>query len=273
MPRTWSLENRVVLITGASRGIGEATARAFAAQGAKLVLGARDEDALVSLAGQIGALGLRLDVTSDADCERFVETAVRAYGHVDVLINNAGVGLWSPVASLTPDDLARAMDVNVYGALRLINRCVPQMKRRGGGRIVNVSSVLGHLALPMSGGYSATKFALNALTDALRVELAEDGILVSLVCPGQTATDFKRATLKGEQSPVDRPDRDSLRGASPESVAAAILVATKEGRREIELSGGGRAVRVVRRYLPAVLDRVLMRVFRQQLASTRRPEA
>lgn len=273
MARQWSLDNKVVLITGASRGIGAATARAFAATGAKLVLGARDESALEALAGEIGALWVKLDVTSDADCERAVEAAVQAYGHIDVLVNNAGVGLWSPVAALTPEDLALAMDVNLYGALRLLNRCVPLMRRQGGGRIVNVSSSLGHVSLPMSGGYSATKFALRALTDSLRMELADDNIGVSLVCPGQTSTQFKRATLKGRLSPVDRPDRDSLKGATPESVAAAIVAAARDGRRETELSLAGQAATVARRFLPSVFERILMRAFRKQLDTTRRAES
>lgn len=273
MARTWSLANKVVLITGASRGIGAATARAFAAEGARLVLGARDEAALSALAGEIGALWVKLDVTSDNDCERAVDAALSAYGRVDILVNNAGVGLWSPVSTLTPDDLARVMDVNLYGALRLLNRCVPLMRHQGSGRIVNVSSTLGHVSLPMSGGYSATKFALRALTDSLRMELAADGIGVSLVCPGQTSTEFKRATLKGRLSPVDRPDRDSAKGATPESVALAIVAAARFGRRETELSFAGRAATLVRRFWPSLFERALTRAFREQLRMARHSES
>lgn len=263
------LRDKVVIITGASQGIGAATARAFAKEGAHLVLGARDRDALDRLAGEVGGLAVTCDVTSDRDCDRLVREALATYGRIDVLVNNAGVGLWSPVADLTPESLGAVVDVNVYGPLRLIHRVVPLMRRQGGGQIVNVSSVRGRRALPLSGGYASTKAALDSLTDALRVELAADGIDVILVAPGQTDTQFKRRTIRGERSRVDRPDRDSRAGVSADAVARSVVQACRRGRKRVHLTVGGRVLASLQWWAPGLLDRVFGRVFRKQIAAAR----
>lgn len=253
-------------------GIGEATARLFAAEGAKLVLAARGEATLQALAGKIGALAVPCDVTRDSDCDRLVKAALEAYGRIDVLVNNAGVGSVCAVADLTPAELQKVMDVNVNGALRLVRRVVPIMRAQGGGQIVNVSSVLGERAIPLAGAYCASKFALNALTEALRVELAPDRIDVLLVAPGLTATGFKRNTLKAATSTVDRTDRESKAGASAISVAQAILRACRRHTRTVRLTAGGRAMIALNRYAPRLLDFVFARAFRDQIERARRPQ-
>jgi NAD(P)-dependent dehydrogenase (short-subunit alcohol dehydrogenase family) len=167
-----SLKNKVAIVTGASSGIGEATSRELAARGAAVVLAARDAQTLDGLARRISASGgralaARTDVTDAASVEATVERAVGEFGSLDILVNNAGLGLSGRVADLRAEDLRYVFEVNVIGPLNCIQASLGRMGP--GARIINVSSVVGRRAVPKVGGYCATKFALGALSDSLRV--------------------------------------------------------------------------------------------------------
>ena len=183
---------KTVLITGASSGIGRATAEVFLDDDWQVWATARDEDDVADLA-EAGCETAELDVTEASHCERVVEDVVEAAGRIDCLVNNAGYAQFGAVEDITTRDLASSgqqFDVNVYGPHRLIRQVMPHMRARESGTIVNVSSVAGRLALPGQGGYAASKHALEALSDALRVEAAEYGIEVVLVQPGPVETEF-----------------------------------------------------------------------------------
>jgi Short-chain alcohol dehydrogenase of unknown specificity len=187
-------DDQVVLVTGASSGIGRETALAFAAAGACVVLVARRAEALAEVAAAIRKTGGRAiavpaDVTDAADVQRCFRRALARFGRLDVVVNNAGVLVPSPVATLDPDDLQRMLDVNLFGALHVMQAAVRQMRRQAdGGHIVNVGSLAGRRGFSPIGGYSATKFALVGLTEALRTELADSKVRVSLVLPGVVDT-------------------------------------------------------------------------------------
>ncbi|WP_374378275.1 SDR family oxidoreductase [Dongia sp.] len=188
-----NVSGRVVLITGASSGIGAATARELAAEGARLVLGARRTDRLESLAGELAATGTevrwqRLDVTDRADVARFVDFAVAQFGRVDVLVNNAGLMPLSPFTALKVDEWDRMIDVNLKGALYGIAAVLPLMKGQKSGHIVNISSIAGRRVMPTAGVYCATKFGLHALSEVLRIE--NDDIRVTVISPGVTESEL-----------------------------------------------------------------------------------
>lgn len=182
-----SRQSKVVLITGASSGIGEATARLLGAQGHRVYAGARRTDRLERLVQEIQAKGgtaafRALDVTSAEDMQAFVRAAEAAYGPVDVIVNNAGVMPLSPLSSLKVNEWDRMIDVNVRGVLHGIAAVLPGMERRGRGQVINVSSIGGLSVSPTAAVYCATKFAVRAISDGLRQET--DKIRVTVVCPG-----------------------------------------------------------------------------------------
>ncbi|GHF71246.1 SDR family oxidoreductase [Streptomyces thermodiastaticus] len=201
---------KVVLITGASSGIGEATARRLAAAGHQVMAGARRTDRLEALAQQVRAAGghldhRALDVTQRESITSFADAALDRYGRIDVLVNNAGVMPLSPMADLRVDDWDRMIDVNVRGTLYGIAAVLPQMRAQGSGHIVNVASVAGHRVDPTAAVYCATKYAVRALSEGLRQESRD--IRVTIISPGFTESEL-----------VDR-------GGAPEAQAAARAAA------------------------------------------------
>ncbi|TJZ44579.1 SDR family oxidoreductase [Streptomyces piniterrae] len=185
---------KVVAITGASSGIGEATARRLAADGHRLFLGARRTDRLDQLVTEITATGgtaatQRLDVTEAADVQDFVAAATERYGRVDVMVNNAGVMPLSPLEALRTEEWNRMIDVNMRGVLHGISAALPVMRAQGGGHIVNIASVGAHEVSPTAAVYCATKFAVRAISEGLRQESAGD-VRVTLVSPGVTESEL-----------------------------------------------------------------------------------
>lgn len=190
-----NIAGKVVVITGASSGLGEATARMLAAQGATVVLGARRVDRIEALAAEIGqaggrALALATDVTRSADVQRLVDMAVETFGRVDVIVNNAGLMPSSPLERLKIDDWDRMIDVNIKGVLYGIAAVLPHMQRQKGGHIVNVSSVAGHKVRAGTAVYSATKHAVRVLTEGLRQEVKAYDIRTTIISPGAVATEL-----------------------------------------------------------------------------------
>jgi NADP-dependent 3-hydroxy acid dehydrogenase YdfG len=194
-----NIEGKVVVITGASSGLGEATARHLAAQGASVVLGARRQDRIRALARELSggkAIAVTTDVGDRAQVKALVDAAVEAYGRVDVMINNAGVMPQAPLERLRIDEWDRMIDVNIKGVLYGIAAALPYMKQQTAGHFINVSSVAGHKVGPGFAVYAATKHAVRALSEGLRQEVKPYNIRTTVISPGAVATELPQSTTE-----------------------------------------------------------------------------
>ena len=242
--------DQVAIVTGASSGIGAATARALARQRAHVVLAARRSEQIDALAAELAdayavrTLAVPTDMSRPAEIVALVARTVAEFGRVDILVNNAGLGLQGDVADLEAADLRYLFDVNVFGAVQAMQAVIPHMRAQQSGVIVNISSILGKVVVPSLGmvgssaGYTASKYALNAFSAAARMELREAGIHVITVLPGVTASEFNRNFLVTD---VDRPQRvhrtGSLMGVMPaERVAERIVRAIERREREVYIT-------------------------------------
>jgi short-subunit dehydrogenase len=224
---------------------------------------ARSADLLTGLAQKVRAEGGAIetvvaDVTVPADRQRMVEAAERAYGGLDVLVNNAGIGATGHFADVSPDRLRQIFEVNLFGLTETTRACLPLLRRGHRPAIVNVSSIAGKRGVPARSEYCASKFAVQGFSEALRAELAKDGIDVLIVNPGLTQTNFSKNML--EQKALV--PMDHLRGMSAEAVAAATLRAIERGRNEVTLSFKGKLLVLMSRFLPRVVDRIAARKVR-----------
>ncbi len=230
------IKNTVTVITGASGGIGLATARRFAQAGAKVVVAARSGDKLKQLVDELRgqgreALAVPTDMRHQAEVERLIETAAKHYGRIDVLINNAGQAAAGRVAEASIEHFQQIIELNLFGPIYAIRAVVPHMRQTGGGLIINISSMVSKMHIPGLATYASTKAALNVLSDTARVELAPENIRVITVFPRMTATDFGRNSLGNQQmrqqqrAAAPRPD---VVVDSPEYVAEKILEAAQK---------------------------------------------
>ena len=190
------LEGKVAVVTGGNRGIGRGISEALHAEGASVVLTARDAGAASKAAGEIGprATGLACDVRDEAAVARLFAEVEKRHGGCDVLVNNAGIGIFGPVADTKPDDWRAVIETNLNGVFYCCRAAIPQMKKRGGGYIFNVSSLAGKNAFPNGAAYNASKFGLNGFSEALMQEVRYDHIRVSYLMPGSVATEFGRGS-------------------------------------------------------------------------------
>lgn len=228
------LHNNVILITGASMGIGEATARLLHSRGARVALAARSKSRLDALARELpGALAIEADMTNASDIKTMVDGAHQHFGRIDALVNNAGRGLYGEVERVSPQAYREILELNVLGPLIAMQQIVPRMRAQGGGSIVNISSMVSRAYIPRLGAYASTKYALNALSLTARQELEQDNIVVSVVYPGLTDTNFGANAVRNDDSMVAR-NRPGMPGAdSPEHVAERIAYALESGDAEV----------------------------------------
>ncbi len=243
-------KGKVIVITGASSGIGLAAARALVREGARVVLAARSLDTLRTEADRLGrdggtALAVEMDVTSDASVATAVETVVRHFGRIDAVVNNAGnAGRLSPWAAADATATRSMFDVHVFGMERVSRAVLPHMLAQGGGTIVNIASTLAWVPMPMAAAYSAAKAAVLSFSESLRAELADRGIEVMLFAPPHTRT----------------PSEMPLRGPrvfAPEWVAHELVRSLRRGRACFLAGASNRALLVMRRIAPGVASRIM----------------
>lgn len=252
-----------ILITGASQGIGRALALLAGRRGARVLAVARSQELLNDLIREADSMSASIhavtaDITVPDDRRRIVVNVQDHFGGLDILINNAGVGATGHFVEAAPDRLRKIMEVNFFGTTEMSRACLPFLRAGRHPAIVNISSIAGKRGIPARSEYSASKFAVQGFSEALRAELAHEGIDVLVVSPGLTQTNFSRNMLEQKA----RLQMDHMRGMSADQVAEATLAAVESGRRELTLSFQGKLMVFVSRFLPRLADRIAARSVR-----------
>jgi len=270
-PRLKRLEDQAIVITGASSGIGLATARLAAERGARVLLAARSLDGLHEAAQRIQRRGGEVasvvaDVASEHDLRRVAETATHRFGGIDTWINNAGVSVYGRIDQVPLEDQRRVFETNYWGTVNGSRIALEHLRRRGGA-IINVGSILSERAFPLQGAYSASKHAIKGFTDALRMEVMHAGlpVSVSLIKPSGIDTPY----AEHAQNYLPMHPRNPPPMYAPEVVAEAILHAAEHPVRELTVGGSGRLLETVDRWLPGLTDMVMARVLPASQQSAR----
>ena len=263
-----TLANKIVIITGASSGIGEAMAKEYAAQGAKVVLGARSVQKLQLLAGDIRSKGGQaaycgVDVTDPAECKELIDTAVREFGGIDVLICNAGISMRAIFDDVELDVLHKLMDVNFWGTVNCCKYALPYLQASKGS-IVGISSVAGLHGLPGRTGYSASKYAMTGFLETLRIENLKKGLHVMIACPGFTASNVRFSALTADGSQQGETPRDEAKMMTADEVARIVAKGILKRKRLCLMENEGRATHFVKKFAPAFLDRMFYLVMSKE---------
>ena len=260
------LQDKLVVITGASTGIGRAAVKAFAREGARVIATARSEEPLQSLADGLGgpprAMAVPADVTDAKAMEQMASRVLEECGVPDVVVANAGIGLDARFVDSTDELWRQVFEVNVFGVVRTVRPFLPGMVERGSGRALLISSVVGKRGIPHYSAYSASKFALHGMAEALRTELRGTGVTIGVICPSSTESEFNTRRLR--RGPPQRETRVAKHSA--ESVAGGIVKMALSRRRELVLSPEGKAMAVLNKFFPGMLDAILARVLKRKTA-------
>ncbi len=262
------LKERVVIITGASSGIGEAMAREYASAGARVVMGARSKERLDAIAAEIRATGgeavtYGVDVTRPEECKKLIDTAIRAFGRIDVLICNAGLSMRAIFDDVELDVLHRLMDVNFWGTVNCCKYALPYLQQTHGS-IVGISSVAGLHGLPGRTGYSASKYAMTGFLETLRIENLKKGLHVMVACPGFTASNVRFSALTADGSQQGETPRDESKMMTAEEVAHIVARGIRRRQRLCLMEWEGRATHFVKKFAPAFLDRMFYKVMARE---------
>ena len=255
------MQHKVVLITGASSGIGRALAFAFGRAGARIVICARNVTALDIVAQELRQAGIETlavvaDVSVDTDMQRLVQETITQFGQLDILINNAGITMRAMVSEAEPDVYRKVMEVNFMGTVQATRHALPHILKTKGS-IVGISSIAGFRGLPVRSGYSASKFAMNGFLEALRTELLPTGVHVLTACPGFTTSNIRVAALDAQGNSAGETVRDETKMMSAEECADHILRAVVGRKRELILTGQGKLTMWLNKLFPALTDRLV----------------
>jgi len=255
------MKDKVVVITGASSGIGKALAEEFAARGSKLVLAARSTDKLEATRLSLSAAGVPVltvpcDVTKESDCRNLVEKAVAEYGTIHVLINNAGISMRALFADLDLNVLRQLMDTNFWGAVYCTRFAMPYLLANKGS-VVGVSSIAGKKGLPGRTGYSASKFALEGFLETLRTENLKKDLHVLVACPGFTSSNIRNTALDKDGSIQGESPRNESKMMQPGEVASRIYSAVLHRKRDLILSTDGKLTIWLNKFFPGWMDKVV----------------
>ena len=254
------LKGKVVVITGASSGIGEAMAKEYAKVGAKVVLGARQADKLEALCKAIEADGgeaawIATDVTKQEDCKALIDLAVERFGGIDVMICNAGISMRALFDDLDLSVLHRLMDVNFWGTVYCTKYALPYLQQSKGS-LVGISSVAGIHGLPGRTGYSASKFAMTGFLETIRIENLKKGLHVMVACPGFTASNVRFSALTADGSQQGETPREEGKMMTAEQVAHIVAKGIRRRKRLCLMEAEGRATHFVKKFAPALVDKL-----------------
>lgn len=265
-----SLQDKVIIVTGASSGIGLASARQFGREGAKVVMASRSLDKLRELAPSVAApervLCVKCDVTQEAECQALIEATVARFGRIDVLVNNAGISMRALFADLDLKVIHALMDVNFWGTVYCTKYALPYLLEARGS-VVGLVSIAGYSALPARSGYSASKYAVRGFLDTLRIEHLKDGLHVLAFAPGYTSSNVRRAALTADGTAQGETPLDEDRLMSAERCAQLLSLALRTRRSQILLSPLGCITVRMRQVFPRLVDRLTYKYIAREKGS------
>lgn len=262
------LRDKVVVITGASSGIGEAMAREYAKMGAKVVMAARRREELERIAQEIEAQGGKVaytvcDVTKEEECKHLMEVAVESFGGIDIMICNAGLSMRALFDDCDLKVLHRLMDVNFWGTVNCTKYALPHLQRSHGS-LVGISSVAGIHGLPGRTGYSASKYAMTGFLDTIRIENLRKGVHVMTACPGFTASNVRFSALTADGTAQGETPRNEAKMMPPEQVAHLVARGIKRRQRLCLMEWEGRMTHLVKKFFPGLVDRLFYMVMARE---------
>jgi short-subunit dehydrogenase len=263
------LKDKIVIITGASSGIGKSLAHEFASRGARVVLAARQYVTLCEITQEleqqygIKAVAIQCDVSSEAECEHLIKQAVLTFGQVDILINNAGISMRALFKDADIKVLKTLMDVNFWGTVYCTKYALPEILKTK-GTIVGVSSIAGYKGLPGRTGYSASKFAMNGFLDALRVENLKTGINILTACPGFTASNIRNTALDQHGTQQGESTLHEEKMMTADEVAKIIADGVENRARTLIMTGQGKLTVALSKFIPGILDNLVYNVFAKE---------
>ena len=262
-------KNKVVIITGASSGIGKACAEEFAQRGANLVLAARQYVTLCDITADLEkrfgnkALAVQADVSSEEDCRVLVSQAIATFGKIDILVNNAGLSMRALFNEADLSVLKNLMDVNFWGTVYCTKYALPEILKTKGS-IVGVSSIAGYRGLPGRTGYSASKFAMNGFMESLRTEILKTGVHVMVACPGFTASNIRVAALSSDGQAHGETSMEEAKMMTAEAVAKVIVDGIAARKRTLVMTGQGKLTVWMNKLLPALTDSLVFKHFTKE---------
>ncbi len=252
---------KVVIITGASSGIGLALANEFANQGAFVVAAARSKDKLLTLETQAHnsngkVMAVLTDVSREEDCKNLIDTTINKFGKIDILISNAGVSMRALFEDTDLHVIGKLMDVNFWGTVYCTKYALPHLLKTK-GTLVGVSSVAGYKGLPGRTGYSASKFAMQGFLGVVRTENLKKGLHVLIACPGFTSSNIRNTALAADGTQQGESPRDENKMMSAEDVATRIMKSIKQRKRNLVLTTQGRLIVFLNKFFPSLLDQII----------------
>ena len=262
------MKDKVVIITGGSSGIGKALAETFGKEGSKILITGRNKEELDKTVSElkakgIAAAGLQADVTIEEDNRKMAEEAIRLYGTIDILINNAGISMRALFSEVDLAVVKKVMDINFYGVLYATKYCLPEITKNKGS-VVGISSIAGFRGLPGRTGYSASKFALNGFLEVLRTELLKTGVHVLTACPGFTTSNIRKRSLTKDGTQQGESPRQEEKMMTAEECALHIYRATVNRKRTLVLTAQGKFVVFLNKWLPGLADKLVYNVMAKE---------
>ncbi len=262
------MKNKVVVITGGSSGIGKALAFEFGSKGSKILITGRNKIELDKAVGDItqrgiSVAGFQADVSVEADNKGMAEAAIKEFGKIDILINNAGISMRALFEDVDLAVIKKVMDINFYGVLYATKYCLPEIKKNNGS-VIGISSIAGFRGLPGRTGYSASKFALNGFLEVLRTELLKTGVHVLTACPGFTASNIRKRSLTKDGTSQGESPRVEENMMTAEECARHIYNATVKRKRILVLTTQGKLAVFLNKWLPSLADKMVYNIMAKE---------